>query len=233
MHLDTPCAKRPLLRHRDNTNLHLHDLPTIDGLPVMLAVGAFIREYLFRLKQTIDLVLDQHCRMLAFRVDLRLQVSIDLPDYAYTNEVISRFIDSFKAKIEHNRVKARQRNPYAHDSKVRYVWVREIGEMGRPHYHLLILLNQEAYYTVGWLKSKASNIDNRMKEAWASALGLSVDDVRGLVNIPPNAEYRIYRNVRPGDVDELPALFFRASYLYKAATKSYGDNHHGFGCSRG
>lgn len=233
MRLDSPKTKRPLLRHSGNTNLHLHDLPTYDGWPVMLAVGPFIREYLFRLKQTIYLALDQHSRVLAFRVDLRLPIGIDLPDYVYTNEVISRFIDSFKAKIEHNRAKARQRNPYAHDSKVRYVWAREIGEMGRPHYHLLILLNQDAYSKVGWLKSKASNINNRMKEAWASALGLSVDAVRGLVNIPSNAEYRIDRDVRPGDVDKLPALFYRASYLCKAATKSYGDNHHGFGCSRG
>lgn len=104
--------------------------------------------------------------------------------------------------------------------------------MGRPHYQLLILLNQEAYYTLGWLKSKASNINNRMNEAWASALRLSVDEVRGLVNISPDAEYRIVRNVRSGDVDELPALFYRASYFCKAATKSYGDRQRGFDTSR-
>lgn len=144
-----------------------------------------------------------------------------------------RFIDSFQAKIEHNRAKARERNPYSLDSKVRYVRAREIGEMGRPHYHLLILLNQGAYYTVGWLKSKTNNINNRMKEAWASALALSVGDVRGLVNIPPNAEYRIERDVRSGYVDELFALFYRASYLFKTSMKFYGDNHHGFGNSRG
>ncbi len=233
MHHDSLQTKPTLRRHSGNTNLHLHDLPTFDGLPVMLSVGPFIREYLYRLKQTIDLALGQYPRVLAFRVDLRLPLGIDLPEYAYTNEVISRFIDSFKAKIEHNRAKARDRNPYAHDSKVRYVWAREIGEMGRPHYHLLVLLNQDAYYTLGWLKSEAKNINNRMKEAWASALGVSVDDVRGLVNIPPNAEYRVDRDVRPGDVDELPDLFYRASYLCKAATKSYGGNHHGFGNSRG
>ena len=98
MHLDSPKTKRPLLRHSGNSNLHLHDLPTFDGLPVMLAAGPFIREYLSRLKQTIDLALEQHSRVLAFRVDLRLPLGIDLPDYAYTNEVISRFIASFKAK---------------------------------------------------------------------------------------------------------------------------------------
>ncbi|MCO2952435.1 inovirus Gp2 family protein, partial [Pseudomonas aeruginosa] len=35
-----------------------------------------------------------------------------------------------------------------------------------------------------------------------------------------------------GDHGELADLFHRASYLCKAATKSYGDGQHGFGCSR-
>lgn len=45
--------------------------------------------------------------------------------------------------------------------------------------------------------------------------------------------FRLDRNVRPGNVDQLPELFRRASYLCKAATKRYGYGFHGFGCSRG
>lgn len=74
---------------------------------------------------------------------------------------------------------------------------------------------------------------SRMQEAWASALECEVGQVRGLVEIPKNAEYRVDREVRPGNVDYLPELFHRASYLCKAATKRYGDGSHGFGCSRG
>lgn len=74
---------------------------------------------------------------------------------------------------------------------------------------------------------------SRMQEAWASALKCEVEQVQGLVEIPKNAEYRVDRNVRPGNVDQLPELFHRASYLCKAATKRYGDGAHGFGCSRG
>ena len=221
-----------MLRHPDNTNLRLHHDDTFEGLPVMVEKGPFVRQYLSRLKRTIDLALEQYSRVLAYRVDLRLPVGIDLPDHAYTNEVISRFIESFKAKIKHNRDKARERNLYAHDCKVRYVWAREVGWGGRPHYHLLILLNRDAYYTVGRLRSEADNMISRMQEAWASALGLPDDQVDGLVHIPRNAEYRVDRYVRADDEDVLMDLFYRASYLCKAATKSYGSNHHGFRCSR-
>ncbi|UNY91318.1 MULTISPECIES: inovirus Gp2 family protein [unclassified Pseudomonas] len=218
-------------RHPDNTNLHLHHDSTFEGLPVMVEKGPFIEQYLARLKRTIDLTLSQYPRVMAFRVDLRLPAGIDLPDYAYTNEVISRFIESFKAKIEHDRQRARTRNQYAHDCKVRYVWARE-GRV-KPHYHLLILLNRDAYYTLGRMHSDTANMINRLQEAWGSALGLSVDLMDGLVEIPDNATYRINRDVRVGQEDELPDLFRRASYLCKAVTKTYGDCHHGFGCSRG
>ncbi|TWC30204.1 uncharacterized protein DUF3296 [Pseudomonas sp. SJZ079] len=83
--------------------------------------------------------------------DGRLPAGIDLPEYAYTNEVISRFIESFKAKIEHHRIRARKRCPYAHDFRGRYVWAGEVAQ--RPHYHLLILLNRDAFYSVGRLRS--------------------------------------------------------------------------------
>lgn len=223
-----------MLRHPDNTNLRLHHDDTFEGLPVMVEKGPFVRQYLSRLKRTIDLALEQYSRVLAFRADLRLPVGIDLPDHAYTNKVISDFIESFKSKIEHNRDKARERNLYAHDCKVRYVWTRELGEgSSRPHYHLLILLNRDAYYTVGRLRSEADNMINRMQEAWASALGLPDYQVEGLVHIPRNAEYRVDRYVRAGDEDVLPDLFCRASYLCKAATKSYGDRQRGFDNSRG
>ncbi|WP_395763667.1 inovirus Gp2 family protein [Stutzerimonas balearica] len=217
------------LRHSVNTNLHLYREPTYEGLPVMADKGPFVREYLFRLKHTIDQALGQYPRVLAYRVDLRLPQGVELPDHASTNLVISRFIESFKAKIEHNRGRARERNQYAHDCKVRYVWSREVGQSGRQHYHLLILLNGDAYYTVGRLGSKNTNMISRMQEAWASALGLSVDQAGGLVHIPGKAEYRVERGSR----DRLPELFNRASYLCKSATKSYGDRQRGFDTSRG
>ncbi|MBG4701638.1 inovirus Gp2 family protein [Pseudomonas aeruginosa] len=226
-------ANRYPLRHPDNTNLSLHYDDTFEGFPVMIEKGPFIREYLARLKHIIDLAIDQYPRVLAFRVDLRLPKDIDLPDYAYTNQVISKFFEAFTSRIEYHRSQLRERSRYTRGCKVRYVWARETGRGERPHYHLLILLNRDAYYGPGRLRSEENNIFNRMQEAWASALGIPVDWVEGLVEIPDNPVYRINRSVREGREDQLPALFHRASYLCKAATKSYGDRQRGFDTSRG
>lgn len=225
--------KRYPLRHPANANLSQHYNETFEGLPLMSDKGPFIREHLAALKRTIELAMDQYPRVLAFRVDLRLPLDIDLPDYACTNQVISRFFASFTKKIQHHQEKVRERDGYARGCKVRYVWSREVGQRDRPHYHLLVLLNRDAYYTVGRLRSEKVNMISRMEDSWAGALGISTDQVSGLVEIPKNAEYRVDRNVRPDDIDELPELFRRASYLCKAATKRYGDRQRGFDASRG
>lgn len=215
-------------RHPDNDNLRLHYDDTYEGLPLMFDKGPFIKEYLADLKRTIDSAMAEYPRVFAFRVDLRLP-----QDSTYTNRVISRFFESFTRKIRYDQDRLRKRNRHARGCNVRYVWTREIGEFGRQHYHLLILLNRDAYYTVGRLDSKRENMISRMEESWASALGISGEQMRALVHIPENAEYRVDRNVRSGDEDELPDLFCRASYLCKTATKSYGDRQRGFGTSRG
>jgi hypothetical protein len=129
----------------------------------------------------------------AFRVDLRLPLGVELPDYACTNEVITRFLESFKAKVEHDRQRARTRYRYAHDSRARYVWTREVSRGERSHYHLLILLNGDAYFTVGRKTSTEQNISHRLQEAWATALELSVEEVSGLVEIPRAAGYLVTR----------------------------------------
>lgn len=238
---NTASTYRNPLRHPDNNNLSLHYADTFEGFPLMSDKGPFIREYLSALKHTIELAMAEYPRMLAFRVDLRLPQGIELPDYAYTNQVISKFFESFSKKIQYHQERVGERG-YARGCKVRYVWSREIGQGGKQHYHLLILLNRDAYYTVGRLGSERVNMIRRLEESWASALGLSIYEVDGLVHIPDNATYRIDRHPRmrrvAGEdrkilVDELPDLFHRASYLCKVATKSYGDRQRGFGTSRG
>jgi hypothetical protein len=89
-------------------------------------------------------------------------------------------------------------------------------------------LNYDAFNALGKFESGRSNMFNRLEEAWASALGLPVEAVRGLVEIPSNPTYCLRRNDPQGQAD----FFYRASYLCKAATKVYGDGQHGFGASR-
>lgn len=217
-----------MIRHPENTNLTLHRETAYQGLAVQVGKGPFVCEYLNRLQQTMARALAEYPRVFAFRIDLRLPTETQLPDYAFTNEVIERFIASFKAKIKHNRSQARQLNKYAHDSKVRYVWAREHGEHGKPHHHLAILLNRDAFTALGKFEAGRENMFNRLVEAWASALGLSVEAVKGLVEIPTNPFYYLNRDRPEGQA----AFFHRTSYLCKSATKVFGDGSHGFGCSR-
>lgn len=217
-----------MIRHPQNTNLTLHKERIYQGFAVQGEKGPFIIEYLNRLQQTMGRALAQYPRVFAFRFDLRLPVDTPLPDYAYTNVVVERFIESFKAKIKHNRSQARQFNKYAHDSKVRYVWAREHGQHGKPHYHLAILLNRDAFTALGKFEAGRDNMFNRLVEAWASALGLSVEAVKGLVEIPTNPFYYLSR----GEPEGQAKFFHRTSYLCKSATKVFGDGSHGFGCSR-
>jgi len=217
-----------MLRHHQNKNLLIHYESDYCGLPVQGDKGPFFKQYLERLRGVIDNALQQYSRVLAFRIDLRFPVGVNLPECHYTNKVIGRFMKSLKAKISNNREKARQENKYAHDSIVRCIWVREFGSNGKPHYHMAILLNFDAFNALGKFETGRDNMFNRLEQAWASALGLSVEAVRGLVEIPANSAYCLRRNDPQSQAD----FFYRASYLCKVATKVYGNGQHGFGASR-
>jgi len=210
-----------------NPNHSLHFGTEYAGLPIQ-DKGPFISEYLHRLHYTMNRALDHYREVFAFRFDLRLPANHFPHGSAYENEHIDRFIESFKAKIKHNRQMARREKQYAHDSVVRYVWAREVGHRGRPHYHLAILLNKDAYCAVGAYEPGRNNMFNRLHEAWASALGLPVSAASGLVHFPDNAYYFLRRD----DEGSIADFFYRASYMCKAATKAYGNGGHGFGSSR-
>ncbi|MBP1146751.1 hypothetical protein JOE33_003674 [Pseudomonas sp. PvP027] len=217
-----------MLRHPDNTNLILHNDSDFQGWIIQKDKGPFIKQYLHRLLETVRCALNEYSRVFAFRVDLRFPTGTQSPDVVYTNEVVGDFIESFRAKIEHNRNKARQRNKHAHPSRVRYVWAREAGQHGKPHYHLVILLNRDAFNALGYYVSGRNNIFSRLQHAWANALGVALEEAVGLVHIPVNARYELDRDKPEKQAD----FFYRASYLCKSATKVFGDGSHGFGASR-
>ena len=214
-------------RHPVNSNLHLHHENTFQGLPVMTSHSPFITEYLGRFYETTQLALKAHRRVFAVRFDLRFPDD-DLP-LESDNTVISRFVDSLTVRIQSARERSKRRNGSAHQTQVRWCWVREIGREGRAHYHFVLLLNKDAYHTVGRYHSAQENTYSRIHAAWAGALRIPVDDTNGLVHIPANAEYHLSQD----DPAELDRYFRRVSYLCKAATKVYGNRCRVFGCSRG
>lgn len=196
-----------------------------EGYRLMNDKGPFVHKHLEKIVDVMQLALGEHPRTFAFRIDLRLP-----SDWGTWDErrLIDRFISSFKAKIIHSRDMAKRRSPRAHQTAIRYVWAREEGQGGRPHYHFVIFLNNDAFNNLGTYQLGRDNLFNRMTEAWASALGIAPDAAEGLVHIAKNAVYRI----KTGDLHSQNELFHRASYLAKYATKVRGSRHC-FGGSRG
>jgi len=218
-----------MIRHPLNNNLHLFYKSEYRGWPVQISKGPLISEYLDLLYETMNNALSQYSRVFAFRVDLRFPTFLDVSPHFQSNAVVERFIESFKAKNRHNRSQAKKDFARVHDSRVRYVWAREVGLLGRPHFHFVFFLNQQAYSALGYYEYGRDNIYNRLHASWASALGFPVDSVRGCVEFPDSPCYILKRD----DVDSMAKFFYRASYLCKSATKNYGTGRHCFGASRG
>lgn len=211
-----------------NKNHRLYSDGLYQSLPVMNGQYPMIEEYLRALHGVLDKAIHQYRRVFAFRVDLHFPAETGGRHDEFCNSVVSRFIESFKAKIRHNREVASKTGSYTHGTKVRYFWVREVGGCGRVHYHVLFLLNGDAFNWLGNYQSSAANMAHRVWEAWASALGESVERAKTLVHFPENPSYLIMR----ADPESVAAFFHRASYLCKAKTKKYGFGHHGYGASR-
>lgn len=213
-------------RHPENKNLTLFFGESYEGFDVLHQYAPLAEEYLSRALCVTQLALLTHPRTFAFRVDLRFPAdwSFDTND----NKPLERFIASFRAKIFHNRQLRAKESGRAHGTAVSYIWCREVGEHGVPHYHLAILLNKDAFHKLGKFEGGRKNLFNLLVEAWSSALKLPVKDVLGLVEIPENPTYWLTRD----DWDAFNAFFFRVSYLCKAETKHFGDGVHSFGTSR-
>ncbi len=197
-----------------------------EGLPVNLNHGPLIYEYLDSIHRTIMSSLFHSPRTFAFRFDLHLPPNFDVRDTA----VISRFFASLKAQLDAIDAKKIRDDQRLRPNNLHYVWVREIGEFGRPHYHVLVLLNEDRFRTLGSFCAEEGNLSARVKKAWASALRLAVEQVVRLVHFPDNPQYHLDAN-DPGFRSVLKGLFFRMSYFAKTPTKYFGMGQRNFGAT--
>ena len=60
------------------------------------------------------------------------------------NTVISRLVDSLTVRIQSARERSKHLNDSAHQTQVRWCWISEIEQEGRPHYHFVLRLNKDA-----------------------------------------------------------------------------------------
>ena len=108
------------------------------------------------------------------------------------NEVMGRFVKSLRSKVKHQRERVRKNFNRAHPTDVRLVWVREFGpESKRPHYHLMLVVNRDAYRGLGDYKSNDDNFARCIQGAWTSALNVDFELHKWLVSFSRNGQYEI------------------------------------------
>ena len=192
-------------------------------LPVIDYRGPLVEGYLEKTYRTIESALADYPRVFATRFDLMLPSGSE----GWPSSVISRFIDNFKYELTSS---LKQQGIAREKCVPRFVWAKERDTSHNNHYHILLILNKDAFFTSGRIGSENTNLVSRIQHSWSKALGLEFSAGYPLVHFPQKRDYRVNRN-SPSFLSELAALFYRASYLSKEDTKMYQDGTRHFGCS--
>ena len=146
-------------------------------------------------------------------------------------------MEALNSRLEAEELRKRREGKRVYPCRLRYIWVKEKNYSDNWHYHVCILLNRDAYFTLGKFKHDKENRDvrsnmaDRINDAWASALKILPEISRGLVHFSHNPIYYIDCNT-PEAFQQYSDLFYRLSYFAKVETKHYGDHSKNFGCSR-
>ncbi|HEJ0337316.1 TPA: inovirus Gp2 family protein [Klebsiella aerogenes] len=172
---------------------------------------------------------DEFPRTLALRVDLRFPRHYQ---YGDSNKEVTRFIESLKAKLLVDCQRKNKRWGRNWDNRLRYVWVREVGERNRrKHYHVLLLLNKDFYRGAGSYNADDS-LYALIQQAWYSALGLGTEQYSGLANMTKSGCFYLNRKL-PNYMQQVTDLLKRMEYMAKDHTKNYDDGYRSIGMSRG
>lgn len=211
----------------ENHNLNYWCLSNYHDLPVQYTHDQpLVKQYLDKLWSLIEQYKNRYPRVLAIRVDLHC---FEPSPYLMTsNNVMQNFRDALVSRINAYQRRRRSQGKRCFECPVKMVWAREQKSSRVPHFHLLILLNHDLFYSLGNFQSGQGSLLAIIKGAWNSALKIPQEVDLGLVHVPKNAEYRLKQN---DQWRQLPDLFFRASYLCKVDTKCFGQGIQSFGCS--
>jgi len=221
-----------MTKYSNNRNLTIHDEPKFNNWDV-LTNYQLSQEYLGKIQNVLNNSLQQYPRTFVVRVDLHLPKVMSCPDYpsGFSTEAITRFIESLKSQLKAHQERSRREHKRVHPNTLRYIWAKEQCESVMPHYHLALLLNNDAYYTLGDYKTVQDNLAGRIYTAWARALNIEPVKAIGLVHFPErNPTYHL--NANSCDfADSFNSIFIRVSYLAKFHTKHFGDRTKNFSCS--
>jgi hypothetical protein len=212
----------------DNKNIHNVEAKSAGrSYPICSGVQYVIPEYLDIIESVINGYVSKWPRTLAIRIDLRFP-----EDYVPSQKnYVGDFMRRLQSRIDADLARKSSDDKRVHKCELGYVWVREVGESCKPHYHVVILLNRNAY--IGWSEyhPEATGVYGMIYRAWAAALG-SEDMFRGTgVFFPESGVYRIDRAPSPENSNRSEFLT-RLSYLAKVDTKYYGWQRRNIGYSR-
>lgn len=211
-----------------NRNLHEHIEDTFKGLKFYDLRGPVATQYLECIYDVMNKSLDEHPRTLTIRVDLKYPKRYDRQK---PEGVIGRFIERMKYDLARDYKKRKARNVRAHWTSLRYVGCRESTPKSKEHYHLMLFINKDAYFQLGCYNSTDKGLAAMIRRAWARAIGIQVSQLAGAVHFPDNPIALLNRNSDAFE-EHFAKVFYRASYLAKADTKSYGNGYRSFSCSR-
>jgi hypothetical protein len=188
--------------------------------------------YLDIILKTMQAAIIDHPRTFMVRFDLHLrQLNFRDSPVVYDSTVITKFVKSLTAKIQHDRFIKGRNGKRVHPCTMRYVWAKERADAYTDHYHVVIFLNNDAYSHLGDFNRFGQNLSTKIVEAWASALGLDDFSTRHLVHFPDDTPvYYINCNAEKYP-QTFGKAFYRLSYFAKLETKHYGDRKRSFGYS--
>ncbi|NHB89843.1 inovirus Gp2 family protein [Photorhabdus tasmaniensis] len=204
----------------------------------MKSYGPLNKYQLKRIEQTIDKALVEYPRVLAVRVDLHMPARRILCDMLTADDfaridaaAISWFTASFKEKLKNHQLKLKKEGKRIRKTSSRFMWSREFCSSSyKKHYHILLLLNRDAFNSLGSFESDNGTLLCLIREAWMSAIGLIYPKNKELVEIPENPCY--YINAKNGKQSEAyRKLIYRTSYFAKEKSKCFTDGERNFGCS--
>lgn len=201
------------------------------------------KNYLTTMHRVIDNAIAEHPRTMLILAILRMPYSRfdDMPCpsvYNQREKLLSRFIDSLKAKLRAHANRIKKAGKRCHQTNLRYFWVRETGpENQHEHYHVGLLVNKDAFCSLGLFHSERNNLGSYIEEAWVSGLGLSVDNVANmgeyetLVHFPEHPLY--YLNCNSTGYDDVwRDMTVRLEYYAKDFSKDYSRQIRSIGYSQ-
>lgn len=198
--------------------------------------GPLNPDYMKRICEIIKLAIEAHARTAVFTFVLRLPEYRDRGDTIVCIPnlqvgIMERLKGALKANIAVHQLRRAREGLQVCPTDLRVVWVREVGESGKPHYHVAIFVNKDTFNCLGDYSKQDRNLGSYICKAWLSATGLlGYPEYRTLVAF--NNTPHFLEALREDRFEkQRKQLLDHLSYFAKERTKVYSRETRSFGGS--